>query len=163
MEMRAKKSKYNHRDILYTDIMNLEDTSPQYMPNISDNNFIKGVVKVHEREIAVDAILLDPGAIGSGRCYISKQLERLLVDSGVEEIADRCKVCIPNGFCSHITKSYVFELFVNNEFKINIKLIVKAAILATKSNVSIRHDIVSAAHKGQFTSCLLPVSFYECS
>ena len=45
IDMRAKKSKYNHRDILYTDIMNLEDTSPQYMPNISDNNFIKGVVK----------------------------------------------------------------------------------------------------------------------
>ena len=107
MDIRAKKGKYNHRDILDNDIMNLEDNTPQYMPNISDNNFIKGLVKVHDREIAIDAILLDQGAVGSSRCYISKQLEKLLVDSGVEEIADNCKVCIPNGFCSHITKAYV--------------------------------------------------------
>ena len=57
--MRAKKGKYNPRDILYNDIMNLEDTTPQYIPNISDNNFVKGVVKVHDREIALDAILFD--------------------------------------------------------------------------------------------------------
>ena len=121
--------------------MNLEDSTPQYMPNVSDNNFIKGVVKVHDREIAIDAILLDQGAIGSSRCYISKQLEKLLVDSGVEEIADNCKVYLPNGFCSHITKAYVFDLFVNNEFKINIKLVVKAAPYELQ-NLKFRYDMI---------------------
>jgi len=140
--MAKKKGKYSHIDILSNDIMNLEDTTPQYIPNISDNNnFIKGVIKVHDREIAVDAILLDPGAIGNSRCYISKQLEKFLVDSGVKEIAENCKVCVPNGYCSHIAKAYIFDLFVNNEFKINIKLIVKAAPYDLQ-HLTFRYDMI---------------------
>ena len=77
------KSKYN-QPILQTDIMNLEDTTPQYIPNICDNNFIKGVVKVHDREIAIGAVLLDQGALGSSRCYISKQLEKYFLILGLK-------------------------------------------------------------------------------
>ena len=43
MEMRAKKSKYNHKDILDNDIMNLEDTTPQYMLNISKIILLRGL------------------------------------------------------------------------------------------------------------------------
>ena len=54
-------------------------------------------------------------------------IREILFDSGVKDIAENCKICIPNEYCNHIDKACKFILRVNIEFKINLELSVKAA------------------------------------